>query len=99
MAKTFMPSFENLDELRQHQLKGLQWTVNHAYRGSSHYRKSWKQPAFVPKTFERLEDIRKLPFTTTDDLRKAIRSHFLRFPNPRWLEFMPLPVPRANGKF
>ena len=38
MAKTFMPSFENLDELRQHQLKGLQWTVNHAYRGSSLYR-------------------------------------------------------------
>ena len=28
--KTFLPSFENLEEK---QLDGLQWTVNHAYRG------------------------------------------------------------------
>ena len=68
MAKTFMPSFENLDELRQHQLKGLQWTVNHAYRGSSHYRKKLEAAGVRSKDIRNLEDLRKLPFTTTDDL-------------------------------
>ena len=29
MGETFMPSFKHPDELRQHQLEGLQWTVNH----------------------------------------------------------------------
>ena len=54
MGKTFMPSFENIDELRQHQLKGLQWTVNHAFRGSSHYRKKLEAAGV------RSEDIRTL---------------------------------------
>ena len=70
MAQTFMPSFKNLDELRQHQLKGLQWTVNHAYRGSSHYREKLAAVGVHSKDIRTLDDIRKLPFTTTDDLRK-----------------------------
>ena len=70
MAKTFMPSFKNLDELGQYQLKGLQWTVNHAYRGSSHYREKLAAVGVHTEDIRTLDDIRKLPFTTTDDLRK-----------------------------
>ena len=70
MGKTFMPSFKNLDELRQYQLKGLQWTVNHAYRGSSHYREKLAAVGVHTEDIRTLDDIRKLPFTTTDDLRK-----------------------------
>ncbi len=64
MAQTFMPSFKNLDELRQHQLKGLQWTINHAYRGSSHYRKKLEAADVRSEDLRTLEDIRKLPFAT-----------------------------------
>jgi phenylacetate-coenzyme A ligase PaaK-like adenylate-forming protein len=38
MANTFMPLFNDIEELKQHQLKGLQWTVAHAYQGSDVYR-------------------------------------------------------------
>jgi phenylacetate-CoA ligase len=80
MAKTFMPSFENLDELRQHQLKGLQWTVHHAYRGSSLYRKKLEAAGVRSKDLRTLDDIRKLPFTTADDLRKDYPFPLLSVP-------------------
>jgi phenylacetate-CoA ligase len=80
MAKTFMPSFENLDELRQHQLKGLQWTVNHAYRGSSHYREKLEAAGVRSKDLRTLDDIRKLPFTTADDLGKDYPFPLLSVP-------------------
>ena len=80
MAKTFMPSFKNLDELRQHQLKGLQWTVNHAYRGSSHYRAKLEAAGVTSKDIRTLDDLRKLPFTTTDDLLKDYPFPLLSVP-------------------
>jgi phenylacetate-CoA ligase len=80
MAKTFMPSFENLDELRQHQLKGLQWTVNHAYRGSFLYREKLEAAGVRSKDLRTLDDIRKLPFTTADDLRKDYPFPLLSVP-------------------
>ena len=36
--QTFMPDFPDASSLATHQLKGLQWTVQHAYEGSSFYR-------------------------------------------------------------
>ena len=80
MDKTFMPSFENLDELRQHQLIGLQWTVNHAYRGSSLYREKLEAAGVSAKDIRTLDDIRKLPFTTADDLRKGYPFPLLAVP-------------------
>jgi phenylacetate-CoA ligase len=69
MAESFMPSFKNLEELRRHQLKGLQWTVAHAYEGSSFYRKKLDQAGVSPANIQTLDDIHKLPFTQADDLR------------------------------
>jgi phenylacetate-CoA ligase len=83
MAKTFMPSFKNLDELRQHQLKGLQWTVSHAYQGSSHYRKKLEAADVRSEEIRKLEDLRKLPFTTTDDLRQGYPFPLLSVPESR----------------
>jgi phenylacetate-CoA ligase len=83
MAKTFMPSFENIDELKQHQLRGLQWTVNHAYEGSSFYRKRLDDAGIQPQTIQTLGDIRKLPFTTADDLREGYPFPLLSVPESR----------------
>ncbi len=69
MAKTFMPSFKNSEELQQHQLKGLQWTVSHAYEGSSFYRNRLEQAGVRPVDIQSMDNIRELPFTTADDLR------------------------------
>ncbi|MBN2427747.1 MAG: ATP-binding cassette domain-containing protein [Deltaproteobacteria bacterium] len=65
----FQPSFRDEDELAAHQLKGLQWTVKHAYEGSSFYRDHFDGAAIRPGDIRRLKDIEKLPFTTAEDLR------------------------------
>ncbi len=67
--KTFMPSFKNKEELEKHQLKGLQWTINHAFEGSSFYRAQLEKAGIKPGDIKSLSDLRKLPFTTADDLR------------------------------
>ena len=80
MAKTFMPSFKNSDELQQHQIKGLQWTVNHAYQGSSFYRERLDNAGIKSKDIQNLDDIKKLPFTTADDLRAGYPFPLLSVP-------------------
>ncbi len=81
MTKTFMPSFNSSDELLQHQLKGLQWTVGHAYEGSSFYRKKLDQAGVSPTDIQTLDDIRKLPFTQADDLREGYPFPLLSVPD------------------
>ncbi|MDW7644486.1 MAG: ATP-binding cassette domain-containing protein [Desulfuromonadales bacterium] len=67
--KNFMPAFENEAQLKDHQLKGLQWTVRHAYEGSSFYRQRLDEAGVSPDSIRSLDDVRRLPFTTADDLR------------------------------
>ena len=67
--QNFMPAFTTEDELRTHQLSGLQWTVRHAYEGSTEYREKLDQLGITPDTIQSLEDLSKLPFTTAEDLR------------------------------
>jgi len=80
MAKTFMPPFKNLDELKDHQLKGLRWTVAHAYNGSSVYKKRLDASGVTPADVKTLDDISSLPFTTADDLREGYPMPLLSVP-------------------
>jgi len=66
---TFMPSFASAEELQAHQLKGLQWTLRHARQGSPYYRARLDAAGVGPDDLQSLDDIRKLPFTTAEDLR------------------------------
>lgn len=70
-AMTFMPDFENRDQLLDHQLKGLKWTVAHAYNNSPAYRESFDQAGVGPDSIRNLDDLEKLPFTTAHDYRKG----------------------------
>jgi predicted nucleic acid-binding Zn ribbon protein len=99
MPKTFMPSFNDIEALKIHQLKGLQWTVAHAYQGSGFYRQKLEKSGVQPDGIKSLDDIQKLPFTTADDLREDYPFHCLQFPNHRWSEYMRHPVPPENAKF
>ncbi|MCP3954929.1 MAG: phenylacetate--CoA ligase [Desulfobacterales bacterium] len=80
MQKTFMPPFENEQQLRAHQLQGLQWTVAHAYQGSAHYRKQMDAAGVKPGDIQSLDDIQRLPFTTADDLRLGYPYPLLSVP-------------------
>ncbi|MFH0960671.1 MAG: phenylacetate--CoA ligase [Pseudomonadota bacterium] len=75
-----MPTFANISELRDHQLEGLKWTVRHAYSGSEHYRGAMKQAGLKPEDIRSLNDIRKLPYTTVDDLKLGYPFPLLSVP-------------------
>ncbi len=69
MLKKFPSKAKNLEELKKLQLEGLKWTVKHAYEGSEFYKKKFEEAGVTPDDIKTLEDLRKLPFTTAQDLR------------------------------
>ena len=75
-----MPDFKRPEELQDHQLKGLQWTVDHAYHGSPFYKARLDAAGVRPGDVTSLDDIRKLPFTTADDLRAGYPFPLLSVP-------------------
>ena len=69
--RTFMPEFKSQAALRDHQLAGLQWTVQHANQGSVDYRAKFEAAGVTPEDIKSLDDLARLPFTTADDLRRG----------------------------
>ena len=63
--------YETMDrsEMEQLQLEMLQTTINRAYRNVPFYHRKFEQLNLAPEDVLSLQDIRKLPFTTKDDLR------------------------------
>jgi phenylacetate-CoA ligase len=80
MSQTFMPLFKTTQELAAHQLKGLQWTIHHAYNGSSFYRKKFEAAGVRAEDIKTLEDVRRLPFVTAQDLREGYPFPLLSVP-------------------
>ena len=80
MARTFMPKLTTKKELSALQLEGLKWTVNHVWKGSAFYRKKFEEAGVTPDKIKKLDDIRKLPFTTADDLKSGYPFPLLSVP-------------------
>ena len=78
--QTFMPPFKSEEELKAHQLRGLQWTVRHAYEGSSFYRARLDEAGISPDDIRSLDDLQKLPLTTGEDLRDGYPFPFRSVP-------------------
>lgn len=78
--KTFMPTYSSYDELAAIQLKGLQWTVNHAYHGSDAYRARLDAAGVKPADIRSLADLARLPFTTAKDLAEGYPFPLLSVP-------------------
>lgn len=66
------PEYECMEreEIAQLQLERLQSTMNRVYRNVPFYRKKFDGLGIDPDDFRSLDDFRKLPFTTKDDLRE-----------------------------
>jgi phenylacetate-CoA ligase len=80
---TFFPSFADEESLLAHQLKGLQWTVAHAYENSPLYRRRLDAVGIRPQEIRSMDDIRLLPMTTADDLREGYPFPLLSVPMER----------------
>lgn len=65
------PEFEKMDreELEQLQLERLEATLNRVYLNVPFYRKKFDELGIDTDSIRSFDDIRKLPFTTKDDLR------------------------------
>ncbi len=80
MKKTFMPQFKDTGELFDHQLKGLKWTISHAYNGSAFYKSQFEKAGITPEDITSLDDLRRLPFTTGKDLKEGYPLPLLSVP-------------------
>ena len=68
MLKRFPPKIAAIEELPAYQLSGLQWTVRHAFEQSHFYRERLSAAGIGPDDITSLDDLRRLPLTTADDL-------------------------------
>lgn len=78
--KTFFPAFTSPEEIKGVQLKGLQWTAQHAYNGSKTYRQKFEETGVRPQQIQSLEDLQRLPFTTARDLAAGYPFPLLSVP-------------------
>jgi phenylacetate-CoA ligase len=96
---TFMPDFPDHSALSAHQLKGLQWTVRHAFEGSSFYRQRLEAAGVEPESIHSLDDLKRLPFTTADDLREFYPFPLRSVPFEQIVRVStPVQAPPANEK-
>jgi len=70
-SQFFNPEFETLDRagIEVLQLERLKATVEHCYNGSKFYRERLDSIGIKPSDIKCLEDLKKIPFTTKQDLR------------------------------
>ncbi|WP_396652574.1 phenylacetate--CoA ligase PaaK [Microbacterium sp. Se5.02b] len=59
------------EEIAALQLERLQWTVRHAYADVPLYTAKFDEAGVHPEDIRSLEDVRRLPFTTKEDLRST----------------------------
>ena len=59
----------SLDEIRNLQLKRLQWSLQHSYDKVPFYRKCFDAAGVTPADLKQLSDLAKFPFTVKADLR------------------------------
>ncbi len=69
MTVSFMPVLASSEELAALQLQGLQWTVAHAYHNSPFYRERLDGAGVHPDQVRSLDDLRRLPCLSAQDLQ------------------------------
>ncbi|MCP4718557.1 MAG: phenylacetate--CoA ligase, partial [Desulfobacteraceae bacterium] len=83
MKKSFMPKFTDAQALFDHQLEGLKWTIDHAFFGSTFYRKHFEEAGVFPGDIKSLDDLFRLPFTTGKDLKNGYPMPLLSVPEKK----------------
>lgn len=78
--RTFMPTYSSYEELAEMQLKGLLWTLKHAYNGSPAYRRKLDGSGISSGDIRNIEDLKRLPFTTSEDLAEGYPFPLLSVP-------------------
>ncbi len=80
MEKSFMPRFNDAEQIFTHQLEGLKWTIAHTYEGSPFYRSQYEKAGVNPGDIKSLDDLERLPFTTGNDFKEGYPLPLLSVP-------------------
>ncbi len=56
-------------KMKELQLERLRWSVNHAYTNVPFYKKKYDEAGFHPDQLKSLDDMRRIPFLTKQDMR------------------------------
>jgi phenylacetate-CoA ligase len=67
-------------DLEQIQLERLQASINRAYKNVAFYRKRFQELDIRPEDIQSLDDLKRIPFTTKDDLRDNYPYDMLAVP-------------------
>ncbi|MGB0129294.1 MAG: phenylacetate--CoA ligase PaaK [Rhodocyclaceae bacterium] len=71
------------DEITALQVKRLRWTLTHAYNNVPHFKRKFDEAGVHPDDFRSLDDLRKFPFTTKQDLRDTYPFGLFAVPRER----------------
>ncbi|RLF27667.1 MAG: phenylacetate--CoA ligase [Thermoplasmata archaeon] len=74
------------EKIKELQLKRLRETVHRVYNNVPFYRKKLNEKGVKPQDIKTLEDIKKLPFTTKNDLRDNAPFGMLTLPLEEYIE-------------
>jgi len=58
-----------LKKMRELQLERLKWSISHAYENNAFYHKKFEAAGFHPDQFKSLDDMKRVPFLTKQDMR------------------------------
>ena len=79
MSHRFIPDLTE-EQIADKQLDGLKWTARHTFENSPFYRAQMEGVGVSPDDIKTLDDIRKLPFTTANDLKEGYPMPLLSVP-------------------
>jgi len=67
----FNKEIESMTEkkMKELQLERLKWSVNHAYTNVPFYKKKYDEAGFHPDQLKSLDDMKRIPFLTKQDMR------------------------------
>jgi len=74
------------DDLEEIQIKRLQDTLKRVYENVPYYKRKFEENNIYPEDIESLDDIKRLPYTTKDDLRKVYPFGMFAAPKKKIIE-------------
>ena len=87
----------SLDAMRQLQTHKLRRLVQHAYRHVPYYRQAMRRAQVAPEDIRTLDDLRKLPLLSKDDIRQHLDSGMLS-DNHRKAEILRITTSGSTGE-
>ena len=71
------------ERLQEYQLRRLIRLVRHSYDNVPFYRDRWQRSYFHPDDLKTLDDIKRIPFTTKQDIQEYMTSHKAQYDGDR----------------